>query len=168
MTPRKEPDLSPGTTPILADIIGAWHPNPRTTPLNPNELTHVRTLAFACEWADGTIESERWVSAARFDIFHHTGPAYARPGLIIRRTSGIGTSWFVFKTTDRRNDLLSPDDFIAWSLLQAVDSGIRHHTAAARDAERRRLFQAFVQGRLRKRKRRGSNEYKVWVEGETA
>lgn len=49
---------------------------------------------------------------------------------------------------------------LCWGLVEAI----RTSAAAARHETRTEYAQAFVDGRLRKRKRRGQNIYKVWIE----
>lgn len=49
---------------------------------------------------------------------------------------------------------------LCWGLAEAI----RTSAAATRHETRTEYAQAFVDGRLRKRKRRGQNAYKVWIE----
>lgn len=159
----RTPNTDPGTDPITANICGAWHPNPITRRLNPASLTCVRSLAFAGEWDDGTI-SERFTTCARFDIYREAGDFLDRSGLVVRRISGLGSEWLVIWTTNRRVDLLSDDDGAAHAMLQAIYAGIRHHRTDAHANARGDVLRAHAEGRLRRRKVRNADTYRVWIE----
>lgn len=97
---------------------------------------------------------------------HHfvvTRPRFGRPTLRVKHGGGE-ESWplgWDQRAVDGLDKLPSDERYrLLWVIMDA------HKDSARQAAEQtaRRYEQAFVDGRLKKRKRRGSDRYKVWIE----
>lgn len=151
-------------------IGGCSHPNPRGWLFEAGSLEHSRSLAIVGEWSDGTVETESlgWTSCRRFDLFtdpQRGGKLYSK-GLYIRRTSGLGTKWYADRKGAISEALSLPGMsescayLLIYSIIDSIEDAERRGGAEARQD----LKRAHAEGRLKRRKIRGQQAYKVWVE----
>jgi hypothetical protein len=110
--------------------------------------------------------SARFGSTSRYDIFRNC----LNGMLAMRWQSGLGLGWLVCHdyTKSGRSSLLltiaaNPNESERWDACHFLCEATSAARIAGAVAERRELTRAFVEGRMKKRKVRGEDSYKVTI-----
>lgn len=165
----------PATPPNLKDVeTGRFfqpvYPNGITTfEVKTAEWKHVSRATFGP--ARGTRNgSGGWTgNSHRYDIYRYAGTdIFNERAWAVRYSHGGGQGWFLYrplsgKTTPMEHAVSLPEPQ-RWDVCNFLCESVeRTATEAARD-EFNRIAHAFAQGRLRKRKIRGTDKYRITVE----
>jgi hypothetical protein len=111
----------------------------------------------------------RWTGDSyRYDIFERRDQVIQRRYVALRWQNGAGEGWFVFSDREQRNllDLIVnvPKEEDRWDYCHELWVSLDCVDRAAAIRADREVREAFVEGRLKKRKVRGREEYKVEIE----
>jgi hypothetical protein len=105
----------------------------------------------------------------RYDIFQRTD-SIGRHYFALRWWNGSGEGWLIAEDKSRRGEVCLldtlaaiPDENRRWDACHFLWETAEKTARAAKRAEYDRVSQAFVDGRLKKRKKRGHNTYKVEI-----
>lgn len=127
--------------------------------VKPAEWTQVCSARFGegrpCGFAPR--DTTKWTGDSyRYDIFEREGQ------MALRWWNGSGEGWLIAEKKDHRSEtcLLSmiaamPDEARRWDACHFIWQAAHKSALAAARAEGRRYAQAFVEGRLKKRRRKG-------------
>jgi hypothetical protein len=161
-TPWGEVKDDPPTT-LTAAHVGSCcvHPPTREIPLEELELI----VATHCEARGG---STKWNSNTIAGAYRWNRP-HTRPGLVLYEVNGTGNHFIFLDQLEMFTSFMrivesGVHQIVLWDL---ICSWFRVYGDASRDAAgatEDRYRQAFVDGRLKKRKNRGQATYKVWIE----
>lgn len=163
---QREPSNDPPTS-ITAYHVGSCcvHPPTKDIPLDQLELI----VATNCEARGG---STKWNSNTRAGVYRwNRSPT--RPGLVLWQVNGTGNHFIFLDQLEMFTSFMRIVDsgvhqIVLWDL---ICSWFKMYQDASRDASgatEDRYRQAFVDGRLKKRKNRGQATYKVWIEDKAA
>lgn len=144
------------------------------------EWTHVCSARFGesrpCGWSDGgRKDSTKWTGDSyRYDIFESKEGGF-RPRVALRWWNGAGEGWLVAVDETRggtvsllRMIAAMPDEARRWDACHFLWETAHKTELAAAGREAKRYSTAFVEGRLKKAKRRGRPEYTVSIEPKKA
>lgn len=177
---RTKADNFPDGPPMEVEVISAMRSDSdETVPIALNRLTYITSLHGGIRNPDVKFHTYT-TSSQSFHLYRldeeegealrcDGPPQFKKPmGLIIVSSNGAGEKWMSIGYSDRGNSILyavrNLPECIAHDMLKtlfvAYGSGYQH----AKTGTTQRYNQAFVDGRLKKRKQRGCANYRVWIE----
>jgi len=128
-------------------------------PLSELELL----IATKCEPRGG---NTKWNSNTTCGAYHWK--KMGKPGLVIYQVNGTGNHFMfmdqleLFDSFTEISKVASP--IVIWDLIQSWFNAYERGSTHSHNATKTEYTQAFVDGRLKKRKHRGRQTYKVWIE----
>lgn len=146
-------DLPEPPEKVTAFVIGHCFSEPETQDVELSRLEYLAAGTFDPEAGRG------WTGDyLKFAVYMYS-PEHGRPSAVIMRTDGGGSYFYLVGDLDSERlfrplcAALSADAL--WSLL----ASLVHTYEKGRKDEKAKLYGLLIQGRLKKRKRRGGGEY---------
>lgn len=142
-------------------ILDSGTPN-RTIPLEC--LNYIKTIKGSIREETSRYTTEH----QQFHLYENTMFRRKARKVVICSVNGSGNHWFSIDSLDKDNSLLLTSDTMSenvmWDLLDTMTRAYLVGKSHGINEQDRYLKEAFVDGRLKKRKNRGQNTYKITVE----
>lgn len=125
--------------------------------------------ATKCEARPAGFETTKtqWNSNATCGAYQW-GQKHSKPGLVIYQVNGTGNHFMFMRQLELLHSFRvivgDAPPIVLWDLIQSWFSTYGRGKGHATDAVTTKYKQAFVDGRLKKRKNRGEETFKVWIE----
>lgn len=109
-----------------------------------------------------TTEHQNW------SLFQYTAPYASEKDILIASVSGLGLRWFLLDQLSMYTSFVTAmkllDNDAMWDFIKAIVGSWEQGRTMGASRTAREYQQAFVDGRLKKRKLRGDSRYKIWIE----